>query len=109
MSTTPNDGSRSDVEDTAPSKDPRQIEADIARHRQELGQTVDELTNRLDVKKQAQRKVAAAKSQADHQFQSLKARAQDTDTQEIAAKVAPALAVVALVTLLAGVVRRVRR
>ncbi len=38
-----------------PSTDPKQIEKEIARHRAEVGATVDELSERMDVKKQAKR------------------------------------------------------
>lgn len=43
---------------------PEQIEADIVAQREQLAGTVDELAAKLDVKSQAQRKVAALKESA---------------------------------------------
>ena len=43
---------------------PEQLEADIERQREQLATTVDQLTAKLDVKSQAQAKVADVKSQA---------------------------------------------
>jgi hypothetical protein len=43
---------------------PEQLEADIAVQRDQLAHTVDELAARLDLKSQAQRKVAALKDSA---------------------------------------------
>lgn len=40
-----------------------QLEAEIEAKRERLGATVDELSERLDVKKQAQEKVAETKAQ----------------------------------------------
>jgi hypothetical protein len=43
---------------------PETIEADIARQREQLAATVDELQHRLDVKAQAKEKVAEVKDRA---------------------------------------------
>jgi len=53
-----------------------ELEADIERTREDLGNTVDELTAKLDVKAQAQHKVQDAKAQAQHKVQDAKAQAQ---------------------------------
>ncbi len=52
-----------------------ELEADIERTREDLGNTVDELTAKLDVKAQAQHKVQDAKTQAQHKVQDVKHRA----------------------------------
>ena len=52
-----------------------ELEADIERTREDLGNTVDELTAKLDVKAQAQHKVQDAKAQAQHKVQDAKQRA----------------------------------
>jgi MYXO-CTERM domain-containing protein len=43
---------------------PETIEADIARQREQLADTIDELQHRLDVKTQAKEKVAEVKDRA---------------------------------------------
>lgn len=45
-------------------KTPEELEADIAVQREQLAGTVDELAAKLDVKSQAQQKVAALKDSA---------------------------------------------
>ena len=45
-------------------KTPEELEADVARQREQLAETVDDLAARLDVKSQAQQKVAALKDSA---------------------------------------------
>jgi hypothetical protein len=45
-------------------KTPEELEAEIALQREQLAGTVDELAAKLDVKSQAQRKVAALKDSA---------------------------------------------
>ena len=45
-------------------KTPEELEAEIALQREQLAGTVDELAAKLDVKSQAQRKVAAFKDSA---------------------------------------------
>lgn len=43
---------------------PEEIQADIDRQREQLAQTVDALSHKLDVKSQAQEKMALAKDRA---------------------------------------------
>ncbi|MCW2737337.1 DUF3618 domain-containing protein [Nocardioides sp.] len=50
-------------QDSGP-RTPEQIEAEIAVQREQLADTVDQLTARLDVKSRAQHKVAALKDSA---------------------------------------------
>ena len=64
---------------------PEMLEADIARQRDQLAATVDELQHRLDVKAQAKEKVAHAKDRA------------TTDTGKPRPELAVALAVTAAV------------
>ena len=137
MSTTPQDNHQRDAsQDADPSRDetssdPAQIEADIARHRAELGETVDELTERLDVKKQAQHQIEAVKKQATdtvqatknranaqldkvkaqfgHDPENARTRATRPNRQEVTAAAAAVLGVVAVLALGAEIVRRARR
>ncbi|MGF0224910.1 DUF3618 domain-containing protein [Dietzia natronolimnaea] len=55
-----------------------EVEADIARTREELGHTVDELTRKLDVKAQAKHKKQEVKDRVGQQVHS--ARAQGAQT-----------------------------
>ena len=136
MSTTPHDNHQPDADSSRDetSNDPAQIEADIARHRaelgdtvdelgdtvDELGDTVDELTERLDVKKQAQHKIETVKAQLGQGAQDAKIRANaglreanarlhSDDHRDVLSVLAPALGAVAAVVLIIGVARRVRR
>ena len=122
MSTTPHDNHQPDADSSRDetSNDPAQIEADIARHRTELGDTVDELTERLDVKKQAQHKIETVKAQLGQGAQDAKTRANaglreanarlhSDDHRDVLSVLAPALGAVAAVVLIIGVARRVRR
>ncbi|HAJ52206.1 MAG TPA: hypothetical protein DCM55_07030 [Corynebacterium variabile] len=122
MSTTPHDNHQPDADSSRDetSNDPAQIEADIARHRAELGDTVDELTERLDVKKQAQHKIESVKAQLGQGAQDAKTRANaglreanarlhSDDHRDVLSVLAPALGAVAAVVLIIGVARRVRR
>ena len=129
MSTTPHDNHQPDADSSRDetSNDPAQIEADIARHRaelgdtvDELGDTVDELTERLDVKKQAQHKIETVKAQLGQGAQDAKTRANaglreanarlhSDDHRDVLSVLAPALGAVAAVVLIIGVARRVRR
>jgi ElaB/YqjD/DUF883 family membrane-anchored ribosome-binding protein len=52
-----------------------EIEADIARTRRELGETVEALSGKLDPKAQAQHQVERLRAQAEHQVEHLRARA----------------------------------
>jgi len=122
MSTTPHDNHQPDADSSRDetSNDPAQIEADIARHRAELGDTVDELTERLDVKKQAQHKIESVKAQLGQGAQDAKTRANaglreanarlhSDDHRDVLSVLAPTLGAVAAVVLIIGVARRVRR
>ncbi|MGC3906716.1 DUF3618 domain-containing protein [Corynebacterium variabile] len=122
MSTTPHDNHQPDADSSRDetSNDPAQIEADIARHRAELGDTVDELTERLDVKKQAQHKIESVKAQLGQGAQDAKTRANaglreanarlhSDEHRDVLSVLAPALGAVAAVVLIIGVARRVRR
>lgn len=83
--------------------DPEQIQRDIEQTRDELGRTVEELSERLDVKKQAQQRIDAAKDAARRRVTYVKqnARAQPQ---------LPAIVAVGLAALLAaGLWRRRRR
>lgn len=84
--------------------DPAKIEADIARHREDLGITVDELTDRLDVKKRAKRQVNDLKGQGLNRVQDLKMRAQQPQNIELAVLAAQMLALVAGVAAVAGAI-----
>jgi MYXO-CTERM domain-containing protein len=52
------------AENGSPATSPEEIQADIDRQREQLAQTVDALSHKLDVKSQAQEKVAQAKDHA---------------------------------------------
>lgn len=95
---------------TQPKQTPDEIRDEIERTRAELAGTVDELTERLNVKHQAQLKADAAKAAATEKLEVAKHTASDTvaaakpyQTQIISA----AAGLGALVTLLL-VLRRVR-
>lgn len=59
------------------STDPNEIERDIERTREQLGHTVEELTDRLDVKKQAQQRVDEAKHEAQQRLEYAKQNARE--------------------------------
>lgn len=61
------------------SQSPEDIEADIEQQREQLAETVDALTAKLDVKHQAQAKVTEAKEQATAKVAEVKDKA-TTDT-----------------------------
>ena len=52
------------MSDTSGSKTPEELEAEIVAQREQLASTVDDLAAKLDVKSQAQEKVAALKGSA---------------------------------------------
>lgn len=82
-----------------PSTDLDDIEADIARHREELSETVEELVDRVNVKAQAQRKAAEAKERVSAEVERSRGRLSSGDPAEMAAAAAPVLAVVAVLSL----------
>ena len=49
---------------TGETRTPEELEADVALQREQLAATVDDLAAKLDVKSQAQQKVAALKDSA---------------------------------------------
>ncbi|WP_435203146.1 DUF3618 domain-containing protein [Janibacter sp. GS2] len=90
------------------STDPNTIETEIARHREDLGATVDELTGRLDVKKQARSQLADLKARGANRARNVRQRVQQAEPTELAAVAAPVVAVVVAAVVLTVVVRRVR-
>lgn len=84
--------------------DPGDVQSDIARHREDLGRTVDELTERLDVKKQAKRQAVDLKAQGEQRVQDVKVRFQQADNAEMVAMAGPVLAVVLGVAAVVGVI-----
>lgn len=109
-------------EPAAPGRDagPDELEADIARTREQLGQTVEALTTKLDVKSQARDKAEELKQSALTQVGAAReqgsrvlAQARDASTDE-RGKIKPAIPIGAAVlgaVLVAGVLvrRRSRR
>lgn len=83
----------------APSTDLDDIEADIARHREELSETVEELVDRVNVKAQAQRRATQAKARISAEVDRSRGRLSSGDPAEMAAAAAPVLAVVAVLSL----------
>lgn len=101
-----------------PEASPEEVEADIARTREELGHTVDELTQKLNVKAQAQHKadevkgsvgeqLHAARAQGDQVFADLKDTA--TDDRGQLKPVVPAVAVALAAAVIAVVIWRRRK
>jgi uncharacterized protein involved in exopolysaccharide biosynthesis len=82
------------------------IEADIEQTREELGQTVEALTHKLDVKEQARQKVDDTKARVVDKADTLRHSATDNPQQAV-----PIGAIVALVAIGAGILiwRRRRR
>ena len=66
-------------------RDPEQIQEDIDATREELGDTVEALTGKADVKGQAKAKVDSAKSEAKAKVDSAK-RSAEQKADELAAK-----------------------
>lgn len=85
----------------AESKDPDQIEAKLQADRAELAKTVDALSAKLDVKSQAQERLAEVKAKAQTTIQEPEARA------DALKQAAPVLAGIAAVAVLIGILRRV--
>lgn len=102
-------------ENDPPSKDPDEIEAEIARHRAELGRTVDELGDRLDVGKQAsrqweatRRKVGNSAAVAADNARLALVRVQNAPPRQWALVLGPAAGLAGVVVLIAVFTRRRR-
>ncbi len=96
-----------------PSTEPDQIEGEIAKHRAELGRTIDVLRERLDVKKQAKRqwgrvrqRVVNSAAVAVDDARLAMARAQYAPPRKVAAILGSALGLVGVIVLLVIAVRR---
>lgn len=108
---------RGEDPDSAEQRTPAQIEADIAQTREQLGETVEALAAKADVKGQAKQKVDETKQQARAKIDDAKQSAQATPAKVQAsarqglgkAKQNPALAAVAATALVAIVVIARRR
>jgi hypothetical protein len=91
--------------DTVATPEMAELEADIARTRQELADTVDQLTAKLDVKTRVRNRAIEAKDAATVQVQSARQRLVDTDGKPrpaafgIGGGVVAAIAAVVLVKL----------
>ncbi len=103
--TTPNDP---DLPPPGTDAGVEEIESDIARTRENLGNTVDELTQKLDVKAQAQHKVHDIKERAGEQVHTAQVRggealnhAKATVTND-QGKVTPAIPAVGAAVLVAA-------
>jgi chromosome segregation ATPase len=99
------------AEESAPqrSTDPDQIEAEIESTREDLSDTVDALSRKLDVKAQANDRVDEVKARAlDARDRAQATWADPESRSEIIAKAAPVAGALAGVLVLLGVVRRVR-
>lgn len=103
-------------------RSPGEIEADLEQTRQELGETVDALSAKLDVKSRAKDQMAATKHRAGEQVQVARERATQavaqgknaaTDEQGSVKPVIPAVAggvlLIAVAAAGVGLVRRYRR
>jgi hypothetical protein len=69
-------------EDDADAPEVAALQADIERTREELAQTVDQLTAKLDVKTRARARAVETRDRAVAQVQSLRERAADRATDE---------------------------
>ncbi|MGB7448580.1 MAG: DUF3618 domain-containing protein [Ornithinimicrobium sp.] len=91
------------------STDPDQIEAEIESTREDLSDTVDALSRKLDVKSQAQDRVEEVKSRALGAKDRAQANWADPESRnEMMAKAAPVAGAVAGALVLLGVLRRAR-
>jgi ElaB/YqjD/DUF883 family membrane-anchored ribosome-binding protein len=95
-----------------PSDDPDAIRADIDRTRDELGDSVQALAAKADVKARAQQKLAAAKERARHAAQDASVRAKSTAQQTgdtVRQRPGPAAGIFAAVAAAVGAVLLARR
>jgi len=84
------------------STDPSEIQRDIEATRDELGHTVEELTDRLDVKKQAQQRMDEAKHEAQQRLEYAKQNARENPQL-------PAIVIAGVLALLVTALWRRRR
>lgn len=114
--TTPDDHQRPEPDTGASAAE---VEADIARTREELGQTVDALTDKLNVKAQARnttrqitdrarQQVHAARARGAHTFTFAQLSDRATDDQGQLTPLIPAAAAALAVTVIAVVIWRRR-
>jgi hypothetical protein len=99
------------AEESAPvrSTDPDQIESEIEATRDQMSETVDALSHKLDVKGQTHDRVEVVKGRAMAARERAQATWADPDARsEIIGKAAPAVGALAGVLVLLGVVRRAR-
>ncbi len=92
--TTPNSGRP----EPGPSAGIDDIEADIEQTREELGQTVQALSSKLDVKEQAKQKAAETKERVAEKADTLRHTATDNPSRTVP------IAAVVVFALLAGIV-----
>lgn len=97
---TPPSGGKHAQDGAAKQPGVEEIEADIARTREELAATVDALTDRLDVKSRVRGKVDQTKQDAVQRVHLVRERATDQNGRPTPPVIAGAVAVVALVALL---------
>lgn len=106
-------GETPETDREAETRSPEEIQAEIAQTRQELGDTVDALSAKLDVKSRARNQLAASRRQAADQVQAARRRASQTATRGKDAATdehgslrpaVPATAAAAVVVVVAGVV-----
>ena len=84
------------------STDPSEIQREIEETREQLGHTVEELTDRLDVKKQAQQRVDEAKHEAQQRVAYAKQNARENPQL-------PAIVAAGVIALIALALRRRKR
>jgi len=98
--------------DAPPSDDPDALRADIERTRDELGDSVEALAAKADVKARAQQKLAAAKGRARHAAQDVSVRAKATAQQAggtVRQRPGPTAGILAAVAAAVGAVVITRR
>lgn len=91
------------AEKNQPARSPEEIQADIEQTREQLGQSVDALSAKLDVKTRARNRVATTRQQASDQVQHARRRATEaaTDDQGSLKPAVPAAGGAAVLVLLA--------
>src|SRR5689334_14202360 len=94
-----------------PDADKAAIQADIEQTREQLAQTVDALSHKLDVKEQARHKVDETKERARQKVDTTKTRVVETSqvARQKAAEIPPPVIAVTVVALISLIVWRRRR